>query len=194
MRFLTAKNITEAWFEAVKLIINEGKEVEHENKLLKEIDNLILEIENPLEIGKLDINYKDYINELKFQYEIYPSYSLYTPEYERISNYFGINQLEMIIEKLKKKPESRSATMSFLAPNIDLKDIMPCGCIIDYKIKGNQLNTTAVYRSHDYGKKALPNLAFLSELIEKVCNESKIKPGKLICHSISAHIYYFSLY
>ncbi len=184
------KNITEAWLEAVKAIASEGKSVKHEDMILKEITNLILEIENPLDIGKPAPEDKHFIDELKRTYDIrmIPNYDF--PEYERIFNYNGINQLEIVIEKLRNKPETNSATISLIEPNVDLKNHLPCLCLIDYKIKESRLAATVIYRSHDYGLKALPNLIFHSQTIEKVCNKLKIEPGTLLCHSISAHICY----
>ncbi len=186
------ETIGRAWLEAVRLIIDQGEEVIHEGKPVKQIDNLVLKIEKPLEINQEAITKNmAYLNAYDFIYNINPDPNHKFPEYDRIFYYNGLNQFDAAITKLKMKPDTRSATISLIEPPTDFKGNFPCLCIMDYKIHNNKLGATILYRSHDYGTKALSNLAFQSELMNVVCHETKTEPGNLICHSISAHLNYF---
>ncbi|MFH1307889.1 MAG: thymidylate synthase [archaeon] len=186
MKKVIGTTIVDVWINAVKAIINEGKNIIHEGKNTREISNLILNIESPLDLGEPSEEDADFL----FSYLINPlPADTWFSEYSRIFDYYGMNQMELIIEKLKNKPDSRSATISLIEPKIDLANHFTCLSLINYKTEKNRLNATCIYRSHDYGGKAYSNLAFQGKLMRCLCEELKIKPGTLTCHSISAHIY-----
>jgi len=109
---------------------------------------------------------------------------------ERMYNFKGINQIQWAIDRLNRNPTSKSVTIGILMPDRDTKaEHVPCMNLVDFKKRNGKLNLTVVFRSHDYGKKALPNFIALGELLEKVSEATNSEVGRLICHSISAHIY-----
>ena len=189
---LRYKSPAQAWLYAAKMIIRDGEEIFDEGQKLREITNLTLRVEEPL-------SREEQIEKIvpqKYYEEVFAAtlsnvpFEGYGYSYgERIFNYKGVNQLAWVIEKLRKNPDAKSATIGILMPEQDTKGKVPCMCLLDFKIRSGKLNMTAIFRSHDYGRKALPNLIALGELMKKVSDEIKVPVGELICHSISAHIY-----
>jgi hypothetical protein len=123
-----------------------------------------------------------------------------------------INQLEQTIIKLDRAahgghpfqsafevgivpPESLSeeamlmpCEVSTFDPAIDGRKPtgMPCLSHLSFKMTDKEaVDLTAVYRSHHYAARALGNLLGLSQLLEFVAKESKLKVGTLTC--ISSH-------
>lgn len=64
---------------------------------------------------------------------------------------------------------------------------MPCLSHISFKLTGDKLDLTAIYRSHWYGQRALGNLIGLSNLHKFVGAESGFDCGVLTC--IATHAY-----
>ncbi|MHB2250788.1 thymidylate synthase family protein [Pseudomonas fitomaticsae] len=64
---------------------------------------------------------------------------------------------------------------------------MPCLSHLSFKVTGDKLDLTAVYRSHWYGQRALGNLIGLSNLHKFVSDESKFERGILTC--IATHAF-----
>lgn len=186
---IKAETITDAWIQSLWLILNQEELVKHKENLLKEINNLTLEIANPL--GKRELTEGEWnpIKTISPPYDIRYVPEHYFMEYDRIFDYHGINQLERVITKLKTNPTTRNATITLPEPTMDI-DKTSCLLSVNYNLRKGKLDATAVYRSHDYGVKLVPNLNFQRDLMKQVCENTETKPGKLICHSISAHVYY----
>jgi len=193
MHCIRAVNPSQAWIQAVKYIWKKGEIVFDKNERLRETLNIVLEVQNPTErnedIEKLipkeffqevmDLTFKKEPNE-KWGY----SYG------ERIFNYKGINQIQWVVNRLNKNSTTKSATIGTLMPEKDMKaEHIPCMNLLDFKKRDGRLNLAVVFRSHDYGKKALPNFIALGELLKQVSKATDSEIGKIICHSISAHIY-----
>jgi thymidylate synthase len=100
------------------------------------------------------------------------------------------NQIENIIDHLKKTPYTRRAIAFTWNVDIDSNsDNPPCLTQVSWNIKNGILYQTSVIRSNDmFG--AWPMNAFaLKELQEKIANKLGIASGPLIIISNSAHIY-----
>ncbi len=134
---------------------------------------------------------RKFIQEVKdLTFEKQPDEKLGYSYGERIYNFKGINQIQWAIDRLNKNPTSKSVSIGILMPERDTKaEHVPCMSLIDFKKRNGKLNLTVVFRSHDYEKKALPNFIVLGQLLEQVCDATNSEVGRLICHSISAHIY-----
>jgi len=174
MKIIKGSNPCDAWLDAVKLILEEGDSIEDEGVILKELLNLLVVIEDP----RAEVPEIRSLVDKKYFEEVFGA-----------TLKKGINQLDWVTEKLKKNQNSKSATIGFLLPEKDIKAKIPCMNLLDFKIRNGYLITTVVFRSHDYGRKALPNLYAVGKLMEKVAVEVGAKVGRLTCLSISAHIY-----
>ena len=103
----------------------------------------------------------------------------------------GINQLGLVIEKVKKwsnKPTS-ALVMHMSSVELDKPRIMgsPCLQYIELLFKTKDtISLLAVYRNHDFFAKALGNFIGLGQLLKFMCRETGKHPGDLVCHSARA--------
>ncbi|MFG0541593.1 hypothetical protein ACF8EA_15560 [Pseudomonas sp. YQ_5] len=121
------------------------------------------------------------------------------------------NPLEVIVRKLQDSKEGRcfqavyelgvvdaeydldddgfGFELPLYDPAIDRKKPMnmPCLSHLSFKVTGDKLDLTAIYRSHWYGQRALGNLIGLSNLHKFVSDESEFERGVLTC--IATHAF-----
>jgi thymidylate synthase len=113
--------------------------------------------------------------------------------FDRLVNFDGCeNQLEAIIHALSAwgmKPEAALVAHTS-SPTLDT--IKPIGspCLQYLEVlwgRDDVIDLVAVYRNHDFLKKALGNYIGLGQLLQFIASESGKKPGRLICHSVRAY-------
>ena len=191
MKTITQNTIQDAWRRAFRFIRKKGQKIKDNEEELIEALNLFLIINNPEEEKLVTESQKDIqhwmhenFNEIKKIPEIGNSWSYAW----RLYDYQGVDQINWIIEKLKSKPESKSATITMLQKAGE-ESYVPCISLLDFKIRDNALWLTVTCRSLDFGRKAIYNFYNLAELAKKVANEINLKNIKLFIHAISAHIY-----
>lgn len=112
--------------------------------------------------------------------------------FERLLSLDGSdNQIERAIHSLTTWQRKETAIVMHLsAPKIDkLKPIgSPCLQFAEILWSADgTIDLVAVYRNHDFLKKALGNFIGLGRLLAFIAGESEKKPGKVICHSIRAY-------
>ncbi len=192
MKIVESKTIEEAWNTAFNLIMKKGSKLYDNNEELIEFLQLLLIINSPNEItshsnAKNDSMKKwmeDNFTQIKRVPELENSWSYGW----RLYDFQGVNQIKWVVEKLKKKPESKSATISMLQ-KAGQEPYVPCVSLLDFKIREDQLWLTATCRSLDFGQKAIHNFYNLAALAKKVAKELNINDTGLFIHVISAHIY-----
>ena len=193
MHEITSNKTWQGWIEALRYILKEGSTVYDGRQRLKEVLNLVVEVEDPIERNyKIEslLPSKSVIEMMELTFRKEPDLGLGYSYGERIFAYEGHDQLQWAVDRLNRNPDSKSVTLTLLMPEKDLKaENIPCMVLLDFKKRKGALNLTAVFRSHDYGTKAYPNLIALGKLLEKTSNLTESRIGNLICHSISAHIY-----
>jgi thymidylate synthase len=193
--------IEDAWMSLLKNIVETGDRVKIDGKVMTtESMNQVVKIFNPLSSTppenqiwggeKLEIYKK------QFQSPENPGF-VYTYG-NRLRDYFGVDQVEKVIKRLKEDKSSRRCVMTTFDPHTDhdIKDL-PCMIMVDFKIRKTsthpiypyELLTTAVWRSHDIYGAYLPNIFGLTGLAQKVAEELNVAVGAITTHSISAHIY-----
>jgi thymidylate synthase len=102
-----------------------------------------------------------------------------------------INQIESIIVKLNTWTHYKTPFI-FHISSPDTDNLRPRGnpCLQfgEFLWKDNDIiDLVAVYRNHDYFRKAIGNFIALSKLLEFICTETNKTVGKLIIHSIHAY-------
>jgi thymidylate synthase len=65
---------------------------------------------------------------------------------------------------------------------------MPCLVALDFKYRNGNLGVFALFRSHDFGRKAYGNYLGLGKLLKYISSETGYKMGYVLCYSRSAHI------
>ena len=104
---------------------------------------------------------------------------------------YGFDQLNRIIELLKKDPGSRRALININIPNprvIETKD-EPCTICLQFLIRDGKLDCTGMMRSNDiwYG---LPyDIVFFTEVQKHIASELGIDVGTYTHFATSLHVY-----
>lgn len=109
----------------------------------------------------------------------------------RLRAYQGdLDQIENIIEKIKKYDAPRNAYAVTTYPPLDLFQSSPCLTQVQVLIgEEGEINLFCVFRSHDMMKAALLNAYGLLYLQNYIALKTKKKSGTLTITSQSAHMY-----
>jgi|SRR3989344_6272930 len=192
MKEIKTRTIGEAWIKSCKYIMDKGKSMKDGDKNLKEIINLLVFVKTPEQTDAIlekhaDKNMTEWMLSNFLDDKRVPELKNALSYGHRLFNYKGKNQVEWIINKLKKKPETKAATISMLMS--DDEDYIPCVSVIDFKLRNGRLNITAMCRAIDFGKKVYANLIALNKIQQIVADKIGSKTGSLAMYNISAHIY-----
>lgn len=191
--YIKGKTIQKVWPRMVKKVMKEGQEVlDERGSKTKELLNVVWTVTNPeaLEIPKECVFKKPMMDKYKNQF-LNPDLEGFVYQYgHRFRTYFGIDQVNNSIKRLKECKNSRRATMVTLDPKEDaLKEDIPCCIVVDFKIRNDKLYTTAVFRSNDLFGASVPNFFALYELSKYVSKKINIDIAEITVQSISMHIY-----
>lgn len=188
---LYANTIGECWINSIKLVMNSGNEYFDEDVKIKELLGLSVEIENP----KLD---DEIIEELGDSLVISRTLDKFSKGVNMPDRPFtygaciydknGIDQFEWLVERLKAKKETKSATICLLTPgNKDAN--LPCLTTIDVKIRNNKLILQFFFRSQNIFGRQYANLLALVKLQSDIAKRCSVEIGNLKGYVASAHIY-----
>lgn len=182
---------SDAWQYGLRQIeLNGSNLVTEDGTLIRELLNLHLEIQHPLQGYPIQGSGWDlpalevYANELcNFSYDLKGFDYNYC---ERMGR-----QIYYIIEMLNKYPTTRRATAYLWLPEKDLETKLykPCQIVASYLIRNNKLYATHFFRSHDIRDAWPQNVYGLAKLQEKIANEVECQTGSLTTFSVSAHYY-----
>jgi hypothetical protein len=111
----------------------------------------------------------------------------------RWRSHFGVDQISMVVNELRRDPQSRRAVIGMWDPEHDLgaqKRDVPCNTTIYFEIRGGALEMTVCCRSNDmlwgaYGANAV-HMSILQELI--AC-ELRVQVGVYRQFSNNFHLY-----
>lgn len=104
---------------------------------------------------------------------------------------FGFDQIEKVIELLKKDPNSRRAVINLNTPNenvIETKD-EPCTIALDFFIRNNKLYCTGMMRSNDIWFGLPYDIAFFMELQKLIADTIGVRYGTYTHFAVSLHAY-----
>jgi thymidylate synthase len=110
-----------------------------------------------------------------------PSYA------QRLRDHHGRDQVAWVVDKLRAKPASKSATFTTLRQ--DDASYIPCVSLLDFKLRHDDLLLTCACRSLDAGMKMPANLVELAFLQAEVAEALGCTAGDLTLWIASAHIY-----
>jgi len=191
MRHITARSAGEAWMKASRAVYSGGRLIKDGEQTLKELLNVFLYVEHPLEHDRVLEAYADPAMIKWMQDNFLTQKPVLNWGYsygQRFFNYEGIDQITNVIEKLKKNPESKSATVSLMNPKGDGSH-MPCIVAIDFKIRDGRLITTTFFRSQDVGKKIYADIICIGEIAKRVADAVGVNHGPLCILIASLHAY-----
>jgi thymidylate synthase len=102
----------------------------------------------------------------------------------------GFNQIQHIIDELKKSPISRRQIAHTWEPEYDaVEKHCPCLQTVQFSILNNELRLFAVFRSNDMLDAALANNNGLHTLQKYVANSLGVETGYMEIYSCFPHIY-----
>lgn len=189
---LHSKSAGTLWLQAMKKVFLEGHNIKDEEQNLKECLSVLITVDNPTIIDEEIKKYGDttMIEWMKNNFlSLNPvdnwGYNYGQRMYSYNNNY---NQFEKVINKLKKNPESKSATITFTNPGQDNKHA-PCIVSLDLKIRNNKIVGNAFFRSQDAGKKFYADIMCIGEIMNLASKELDIEVGELNIFIASLHIY-----
>jgi len=220
--FIQGRTPKDVWYRGLKLIMSQGAHVlDERGSDTKEILDLMTRIEEPRgDFPKEILKRERMLSEYGKQF-LSPENKGFSYTYgERLRNWHskmehfvcdkslicphfsnskktnqGIDQIQVIIERIRNNKNTRRATATTWIPPIDAKaEEVPCMILVDFKLR-KKLELTALFRSHDFYGAYPYNIYALSKLQEYVEEQIRMpekipaKLGGITVLSISAHIY-----
>ncbi|MCD6509045.1 MAG: hypothetical protein J7L11_01450 [Thermoprotei archaeon] len=183
-----AEDIRHAWRGVNRAVEEYGRVIrDHRGERLVLSVPLLLIVERPLDWKGLNVaSMESYFVESFMRSELMEEGYTYG---NRISAWFGVNQLEKAVEKLKRGRLTQ-AHISLYDPRRDsLEDEIPCLTEIHIKVSGREVLLRATMRSWDVAR-ALPyNLYALSRILKEVSGKLGRRPGHLVVLADEPHVY-----
>ena len=200
-----SETISDAWYRAAKRVWSAGNIVERDdwNSNIKEVQNLVVLVENPLKKPmhnkhfnwskeRLEEYSKEYLTAEKGDFEYtYGERMTHWGSESLKEGSFAIDQIrEVIIPSLRSSPRTRRAIAITLNPQIDIfVKSPPCMVLNQFLLRNKKIHLTTYFRSHDIFGASLANWYALAKLLGFVSKKVGAKPGTLTSVSCSAHIY-----
>ncbi len=203
-RFIRARTIADAWHRGLNLIWRQGGEITDERGTrIRELLALQVVVEDPYtdmipeEYSWSRDRLEDYAAQLQsgenpgFEYtygERLRSWKM--PGLLGQPDGPSIDQIDLLIQRLRANPNTRRAIAVTWIPPVDSsREEVPCMIVDDFKLRDGRLHLTVLFRSHDFAGAYPANLYGLSRLLEYVSARVRAEPGSISTTSASAHIY-----
>ena len=189
MHIIKEKTLGEAWLKTMKVVMNEGEDIWDEDVALREVRNLYITIDDIIDDDSVINKYADpdRVELMKKKYATCGLVGDYKMDYgSRIYNNHGINQIDWIVNRIKQKPETKSATITLHEAG---DEMLPCLSLLDFKYRNGVLDMNVVYRSQNIYWSHPGNMLALRQMQKDVANELNYKIGKVELVVFSAHIY-----
>jgi thymidylate synthase len=178
-----------AWLQALRLILREGQWTYDGPDRLLEVRPLIMRIGSVEEDDPIlgDCADQDRIRLMLLKYRscgILPGYwvSYGGLLYEND----GVDQVAWVIDRLRSKPETKSATITMHRPG---EVHLSCLSLLDFKQRDRELAMTAVYRSQNVFASQPGNVLALRRIQREVASQLGLRAGVFDLTALSAHIY-----
>ncbi|MCA9487018.1 MAG: DUF4346 domain-containing protein [Nanoarchaeota archaeon] len=194
--FVEAPTVAQAWHKILKTIMKFGTvKPSHYSEDQRELIAFtsVIRCEDP-ENPKLDEHFPFTKEELEFyipQVTTAQGFDGLSYTYgSRMMNHDGINQVEQMIQELKRDSFSRRALAFTWNVKLDYQSKNPpCLDLIQALIQDNKLYLTAYIRSNEMYEAWPRNALALRRLQKQICDGVGCSLGNLIIVSNSAHIY-----
>lgn len=180
------------WLRAIQSVLLSGVLVRDEADKLLELLNLTCVIQRPSDTDSLidSLVDKDILQRMFAKFSRISSLPDAHFSYaQRLYAMGGINQINWAINRIKQKPETKSATIGLLAPGEE-NPHLPCLSLLDFKLRDGQLRCTAFFRSQNIGTRHPCNSLALARMLMTMGDRMNTPIGPLTIHIASAHIYY----
>lgn len=186
---INCKTLGEAWVSAMDLVMNSGEDILDEDVRLREVRNLYVTIDSISDSDPILITYADHdrIELMKKKYATCGLVGDYKIDYgSYIYNNNGVNQIDWVIDRIRNKPETKSATITLHKPG---EEKLACLSMVDFKYRNGFLEMSVIYRSQNIYWSHPGNLLALRQIQTDVAQALGYELGKVELAVISAHIY-----
>jgi Thymidylate synthase len=192
---LTAAGLGAAWLMIARKILDEGVDSRYDDRPIREISLVTLAVEHPDPEDGIIARYADpdRLAWMRANFTDHTrvaalggadSYATRLFDYGRT----GRDQIAWVIDRLRRDPASRSASITTFQPLTDTTYI-PCVSLLDFWLPGGAVELVAYCHSIDFGAKGYANLIELAALQERVATELGCPVGRLLMVVKSAHAY-----
>lgn len=111
----------------------------------------------------------------------------------RMRSHFGRDQVQLVIDKLQKERDAKSAVINLWDIEDHIRGSSPCLNHLWFRILDDRLILSALFRSHDVFGAWVSNAFGLRSLQQLVAKEVEATPAELIITSQSCHVYEHSI-
>lgn len=111
----------------------------------------------------------------------------------RMRSHFGRDQVRLVIDKLQKERDAKSAVINLWDVEDHIHGSSPCLNHLWFRLLDDRLILSALFRSHDIFGAWVSNAFGLRSLQQLVAKEVGATPAELIITSQSCHIYEHSI-
>jgi thymidylate synthase len=192
---LREPTIGAAWLAVAARILAEGTATTYDGLPITELalvtlvidrpdpaDEVIAKLADPERLAWMHANFTDHsrVSELGGA----DSYATRLFDYERS----GHDQIAWVVDRLRRDPASRSATITTFQPHTDTTYI-PCVSLLDFWLPNDAIELVVYAHSIDFGAKGYGNLVELAALQHTVATALARPVGPLHFIVKSAHIY-----
>ncbi|GGF32080.1 thymidylate synthase [Subtercola lobariae] len=187
--------IGEAWLAVAEVILEEGVPEHYDGLPILEIEHATLVVEVPDPGDELIARFGDpaRLAWMRANFVDHERVEALGGARSYASRFFdygatGRDQVAWVIERLRKDPASRSATITTFEPLSDTSYI-PCVSMLDFWVRGGAVELVVYAHSIDFGAKGYGNLTELAIIMHHVADALQRPVGSLRFIVKSAHIY-----
>lgn len=195
MATVTAHTLGECWQKCVQSVLMHGDPHNDEDVAIWELLGLSVEIVHPSSEDSFIARVGDpgVIEKMlkKFSKGVVMEDRPFTYG-QLIYDMHGVDQFEWMLQRLRDKPETKSATISLITPGLEALNL-PCLSILDAKIRSGKLHLQFFFRSQNIFGRQYANLLALAQLHENLARRSECGVGSMKGYVASAHIYEYDL-
>ena len=195
LQIIDTDSLGQCWLRTSRLILTRGRPSRYDGAAIVEVAHLSLVVRNPDPDDAFIRRHGDpawlkwmhdnfFVQQPVAELGDADSYAVRVFNYARA----GRDQLQWVVDRLRRDPESRSAAITTFQPLTDASYI-PCISLLDFWLPGGAVELVVYAHSLDFGKKAYGNLIELAALQAQVAAQLERKAARLVIHVKSAHIY-----
>jgi hypothetical protein len=184
-----------AWLAVARRILGDGVASCYDGRAVREIslvtlavdkpdpdDEIIARYAEPERLAWMHANFTDHARVEALGGA--DSYATRLFDYE----HSGRDQVAWVVDRLRRDPATRSATITTFQPHTDTSYI-PCVSLLDFWLPGGAVELVAYAHSIDFGAKGYGNLVELAWLQRHVADQLERPVGRLLMIVKSAHVY-----
>lgn len=194
--------------DVLDLLLTKGKKQESRNGNTVEVEDLVIELAHPA-LGVLDGSRPGYnetigmveglqliagVSDSSLTCEIQPNFRAFMDD-GRFWGAYGlrtVDQLPIIVERLKADPDTRQAVVTLWDPKFDAhggKKDHPCTTAFNFRIRDDKLNMTTFMRSNDAYWGWPYDVYQFTMLQRTIANVLDVREGTYTHHAASFHLY-----